>query len=60
MTNGVVTMDRDAYSMAGGLQICLNKAWATVCQSGWEDVDATVACRQLGLVYGGSKFEILL
>ena len=56
MTNGRVTIDRDTYSMAGGIQICVNNRWATVCQSGWEDVDATVACEQLGLSYAGCKF----
>jgi len=57
ITNGIITMDRDAYNIAGGLQICVNYTWATVCQNEWEDVDATVACRQLGLVYGGSKLS---
>ena len=55
MTNQTVTRDRDTYIMAGGLQICVNNKWATICQRGWDRVDATVACRQLGLDYAGSK-----
>ena len=57
MTNGIVTRERDTYYMAGGLQICVNKQWATVCQRRWGDVDARVACRQLGLNYAGSKLN---
>ena len=57
MTNGTVTKNRDTYNMAGGLQICVEEKWATICQGGWENVDARVACRQLGLNYTGSKLN---
>jgi len=56
MTNATA-INRDAYYFAGGLQICVNNKWATVCQSGWEDHDATVACGQLGMVYTGCKLS---
>jgi len=55
ITNESVTTKREAYIIAGGLQICVKSQWATVCQSGWENDDAIVACRQLGLNYTGSK-----
>ena len=53
--NGTVTMNGNTFNMAGGLQICVNNIWATVCQDGWHDVEGRVACRQLGLNYTGSK-----
>jgi len=60
MSNRTVTMNRDIYYMTGGLQVCVNNTWATVCQSGWGDDDATVACRPLGLVYAGSKLKLVV
>ena len=56
MTNSSVRLENDTYYLAGGLQVCVGSQWATVCQSGWEYRDATVACRQLGFYYGGGKF----
>ena len=55
ITNESVTTIGNSYSVAGGLQMCVNNQWATVCQSGWSDIDATVACRQLGLNYTGGR-----
>ena len=59
MTNGSVTMDGNTFNMAGGLQICVNNHWGTVCKGSWDDVDGRVACRQLGLNYAGSKSNYL-
>ena len=60
MTNRTVTRDRDTWNLAGGLQICSGTLWATVCQSGWNDDDATIACRQVGLNYAGSKLNYFI
>ena len=38
MTNEtVVARVRETNNMAGGLQICVNRQWATLCQNGLED-----------------------
>ena len=36
----------------GRLDVCYNGQWGTVCNYGFSDVDASVACRQLGFTDG--------
>jgi len=57
MTGGTVRRDVAAYFMEGGLQVCLNSQWATVCQNNWDINDATVACRQLSMEYDDGKYS---
>ncbi len=37
----------------GRVEMCINKAWGTVCNKRFDDVDATVVCRQLNHTTGG-------
>ncbi|KXZ55107.1 hypothetical protein GPECTOR_3g260 [Gonium pectorale] len=39
---------------AGSVQVCIGRKWGTVCDSGWDDADASVACRQLGYAGGAA------
>ena len=58
MTNSSLQNIEEIFYLSGGLQVCRGWGgglWRTVCHRSWDDLDATVACRQLGLAYGGSK-----
>lgn len=45
---GCTSDDLRIVSPSGVLQICKNSEWENVCSSDWGNLDAAVACRQLG------------
>lgn len=40
---------------AGRVEICINNQWSAICDHGWSDLDAIVACRQLGQLTNTSR-----
>jgi len=36
------------FVAAGTVQVCVEGAWTFVCGRDWSDMDAAIACRQLG------------
>ena len=57
ITNGSLIMDQSSYFISGGIQICVNSHWATICQNQWNDSAAAVGCRNLGLSYTGGRLK---
>ena len=47
--NGDLRLVNGPTIQAGRLEICWNETWGTVCDNGWLQQDAVIACRQLGL-----------
>ena len=43
----------------GRVEICVEEFWGTVCDSGWDQKEALVVCREIGFVETGrSAFSI--
>jgi deleted-in-malignant-brain-tumors protein 1 len=48
-TAGEVRLVGGNSSIEGRVEICFNDTWGTVCDQMWDEADAGVVCRQLGL-----------
>ena len=39
--------------LEGRVEICINNAWGTICDNTFDQDDADVICRQLGVIHNG-------
>ena len=42
----------------GTVQVCVNRTWGSICDSGWSSQDADVVCRQLGFTTLGTNPQL--
>lgn len=52
-TNGGIRLLGGHVPSEGRVEICVNKAWGTVCDDVWTTGDANVACKQAGFSGSG-------
>ncbi|XP_019862605.1 PREDICTED: deleted in malignant brain tumors 1 protein-like [Amphimedon queenslandica] len=54
-TNGMIRLVNGSGPHEGRVEVCINKAWGTVCSNGWTNTDANVVCKQLGYLPMGGR-----
>ena len=47
-SSGDIRLAGGSLDSEGRVEVCYNHQWGTVCDNGWNPVDANVACSQLG------------
>ena len=52
-TSGEIKLVGGQIASEGRLEVCADGFWGTVCDEGWDEEDALVVCRQLGLSPSG-------
>ena len=45
---GEVRLQGSRNANEGRVEICMLEQWQTICNAGWDSMDAAVICRQLG------------
>ena len=59
-TDGDLRLMGGIVDTEGRVEICINRAWGSVCDAGFTREEATVVCRQLGQLQDEGMMDIVL
>uniref|UniRef100_A0A1X7ULL6 Deleted in malignant brain tumors 1 protein n=1 Tax=Amphimedon queenslandica TaxID=400682 RepID=A0A1X7ULL6_AMPQE len=54
-SHGEVRLTDGRTLTQGRIEICIDGVWGTVCDRGWDAIDANIVCAQLGLYPSGAR-----
>lgn len=57
-THGSIRLQASFSYLIGEVEVCIRGIWSAVCGEEWDNRDATVACRQLGLSSYGMNVKL--
>lgn len=58
--HGDIVIDASPFKQYGRVEVCINGTLSTICDSFWDDSDASVVCSQLGFSSRGEYEPLLL
>ena len=58
-TDGDLRLMGGSNSLEGRVEVCINRAWGTICDNGFNAEDATVICNHFEVPYKSKSFKII-
>lgn len=46
--DGDIRLEGSSNAYEGRVELCINHAWGTLCDDGWDSTDGDIVCEQLG------------
>ena len=57
-SDGAIRLENGTTVLEGRVEICINNAWGSVCDSTFSEDEANVICNQIGYPYNGEHISL--